>query len=130
MNKRQEIQNRITEKILKERDLIVDVSIRVGKCLGKGTKVLMSTGEFKNVENILPGELVMGPDSIPKKVISIVTGKDDMYRINQYKGDPYVVNSEHILSLKYTDTTRKISDLLTIYNKTGTNIYNILQLLL
>src|ERR1700730_1827818 len=39
-----------------------------GKCLGKHTRVLMYDGSIKNVEDIQPGDLLMGPDSRPRTV--------------------------------------------------------------
>jgi replicative DNA helicase len=73
---------------------------RMGKCLGKGTKVVMSSGGVKCVEGIIDGDLLMGADSKPKKVLSVTTGKEMMYWIRQNKGIDYRVNGSHILSLK------------------------------
>lgn len=72
----------------------------VGKCLGKGTKILMYGGELKKVEEIKKGELLMGVDSKPRKVISITNGIDNMYWVRQNRGIDYRVNESHILSLK------------------------------
>jgi len=72
----------------------------VGKCLGKGTKVLMFDGSAQNVEDIQSGELLMGPDSKPRKVLSTCKGREVMYEVSPTKGDKYTVNSSHILSLK------------------------------
>lgn len=74
----------------------------VGKCLGKGTKILMYDGTFKNVENINIGDKLMGVDSTPRTVLDLGHGYDNMYRIKQTNGNDYRVNSEHILSLKCT----------------------------
>jgi FtsZ-binding cell division protein ZapB len=80
----------------------------VGKCHGKGTKVLMYDGSIKNVEDILVGELLMGDDSTPRTVLSLARGKDQMYEITPNKGgDTFTCNESHILSLKNT-TTKKI----------------------
>jgi len=73
-----------------------------GKCLAKGTPVLMYDGSIKNVENIQNGELVMGPDSTPRKVSGVTNGQEEMFRITPKKGAPYTVNRSHILSLKYS----------------------------
>jgi chromosome segregation ATPase len=70
-----------------------------GKCLGRGTEVLMYDGSIKRVEDISVGELVMGDDSTPRRVLSLARGKDTMYQVTNSKGDRYIVNSEHILSL-------------------------------
>ncbi len=72
----------------------------MGKCLGKGTKVLMYDGSLKNVENIKENELLMGDDSSARKVLSIARGKEKMYWIHQNKAISYRVNESHILSLK------------------------------
>ena len=75
-----------------------------GKCLGKGTPVLMFSGETKNVEDIKVGDLVMGPDSSPRFVSGVTSGRETLYRVSPVKGAPYVVNESHILSFKETGT--------------------------
>ena len=75
-----------------------------GKCLGKGTPVLMYDGTVKAVEEVVPGDLLMGPDSTPRMVGSTTSGWGPLYRVTPTKGDPYVVNDAHILSLKRTPT--------------------------
>ena len=72
----------------------------MGKCLGKGTKVLMYNGDLRNVEDVREGELLMGDDSTPRRVLSIARGRENMYWVRQNKGDDYRVNESHILSLK------------------------------
>ena len=73
-----------------------------GKCLGKGTPVLMYDGRIKAVEDIRPGDRLMGPDSTPRNVLSVCSGVEMLYRVQPKKGDSYVVNASHILSLKRT----------------------------
>jgi len=72
----------------------------MGKCLGKGTKVLMFDGSLKKVEDVLVGDLLMGDDSTPRKVLSLARGREGMYWVRQNKGIDYRVNESHILSLK------------------------------
>ena len=79
----------------------------VGKCLAKGTKVLMFDGTTQNVEDIMVGDWLMGPDSNPRIVHSLAHGWDEMYEVTPTKGESYIVNSEHILSLRYTNTDDK-----------------------
>lgn len=71
-----------------------------GKCLREGTKVLMFDGSLKVVEDVVTGDKVMGPDSKPRIVLGTTTGQDQMYEIQQNRGMNYVVNSQHILSLR------------------------------
>ncbi len=72
----------------------------MGKCLGKGTKILMYDGSLKKVEDVKENDLLMGDDSTPRKVLSIDQGSEKMYWIRQNKGIDYRVNESHILSLK------------------------------
>ena len=55
----------------------------------------MYDGTIKKVQDIQVGELLMGDDSTPRSVLSLATGEDEIYKINNY-----TVNSEHILCLK------------------------------
>lgn len=82
------------------------------KCLGKGTPILMFDGTVKLVEDVKVGDMLMGPDSLPRAVVSLARGREQMYRVVPDKGDAYVVNESHILSLKrsprYAGDTHKI----------------------
>jgi replicative DNA helicase len=80
--------------------IIVAARPGMGKCLGKGTKIVMYDGSLKNVENVLPGDQLMGDDSTPRNVLSICRGREQMYWVHQNKGISYRVNESHILSLK------------------------------
>lgn len=73
-----------------------------GKCLAKGTPVMLYSGEVVPVEEVCPDDLLMGPDSLPRKVLSLARGREQMYRVTPRKGDPYTVNESHILSLRRT----------------------------
>jgi len=44
-------------------------STGLGKCLGKGTDVILYNGDIKPVEDIIAGDILIGPDSNPKKVM-------------------------------------------------------------
>ncbi len=71
-----------------------------GKCHGRGTKILLHNGSIKKVENIKVGDYLMGDDSTPRLVHSICSGIEQLYKVVPIKGDTYVVNESHILSLK------------------------------
>jgi superfamily II DNA or RNA helicase len=75
-----------------------------GKCEGYDTPNLMFDGTIKMVQDIVVGDLLMGPDSRHRKVLGIGRGKDIMYNIVPNKGEIYTFNSEHILSLKWSDS--------------------------
>lgn len=70
-----------------------------GKCLAKNTKIIMFDGSIKKVQDIRIGDILMGDDSTPRKVLSTTTGKERMYKIKQEHGEDYTVNESHILSV-------------------------------
>ena len=49
-----------------------------GKCLAPGTKILMYDYSTKPVEDIKTGDLIMGDDSTPRKILSTTSGNDLM----------------------------------------------------
>lgn len=78
-----------------------------GKCLGKGTKVIMFDGSLKNVEDIVIGDQLMGVDSTARNVLALGRGREQMYWIRQNRATHYRVNESHILSLKGGGTSKK-----------------------
>lgn len=68
-------------------------------CHEMNTGILMFDGTTKLVQDIKVGEFLMGDDSTPREVLNLVRGNDTMYRIANARGDSYVVNGDHILSL-------------------------------
>lgn len=72
-------------------------------CHAKGTELLMYDGSMKRVEDITVGDYLMGDDSKPRKVRRLIRGKEKMYKITPIKGEPFVVNENHVLSLKRTN---------------------------
>ena len=87
------------------RGVLLVMATGAGKCLAKGTPVMMFDGTIKLVEDIKIGDLLMGPDSQPRRVESLAQGKEMMYRVEPVKGDAYTVNESHILSLRLTKTS-------------------------
>ncbi|MES2519182.1 MAG: replicative DNA helicase [Bacteroidota bacterium] len=92
--------DRVTSGFQKTELIIIAARPGMGKCLGKGTKVLMFDGSLKKVEEVESGDLLMGDDSTPRQVKSIARGREKMYWIRQNNGLDYRVNESHILSLK------------------------------
>ena len=70
-----------------------------GKSWRKGTPMLMYDGNIQNVEDIVEGDLLMGPDSMPRTVLKTTKGHGPMFRIVPTKGDPWECNDVHILTL-------------------------------
>jgi len=77
-----------------------------GKCLGKDTPVIMFDGSIKMAQDVIEGDILMGPDSSPRAVVSTCIGREEMYRVTPLRGgDSFVCNGSHILSLKRTNAT-------------------------
>lgn len=79
---------------------VLQLPCGLGKCLAKGTPILMFDGTIKPVEEIRVGDQVMGDDSTPRHVLSLAQGQEQMYQIKPNKGEPWGCNQSHILSLK------------------------------
>lgn len=73
-----------------------------GKCLGKDTPVLLFDGTIKKVQDIEIGDILMGDDTKSRKVLNLSKGRSKLYKVRQTRGDDYVVNENHVLSLKVT----------------------------
>lgn len=75
---------------------------RSGKCFAKNTKILMSNGTLKNVQDIHCGDTVMGDDNNPRTVLDSVHGNSDMYTVYHIADNRYYsVNGDHLLCLLY-----------------------------
>jgi superfamily II DNA or RNA helicase len=86
---------------------LLELPCAYGKCLGKDTKILMYDGTVKNVQDINVGDLLMGDDSTPRNVLTLARGREQMYKISSKKGDSYICNESHILSLKSSSNHSK-----------------------
>jgi P4 family phage/plasmid primase-like protien len=90
---------------------IIDGSIRQEKfyiftgsgCHAKDTEIMMYDGTKKLVQDITTEDVLMGDDSTPRKVLELCRGTGDMYKISPMKGDSFIVNDEHVLTLKFTN---------------------------
>jgi len=69
-------------------------------CHAKDARILMFDGSVKLVQEVQVGDKLMGPDSWPRTVLQLARGRQRMARIHPVKGEPFVVNMDHILSLK------------------------------
>lgn len=81
----------------------------VGKCLEKGTEVMMADGSLRKIEDVQVGDYVQSIEGA-NKVLALHSGISRGYRIVPKRGDPFVVSENHILTLaKFT--VRKNFDL-------------------
>lgn len=87
-------------------------------CHAKGQEILMYNGTCKKVEDIKIGDLLMGPDSTSREVLALCRGTQQMAEVVPVKGDSFIVNIDHILSLKTTNEGKQ-------YGITKGNIVNL-----
>lgn len=73
-----------------------------GKCHGKGTPILMHDLTTKLVEEVAVGDKVMGANGEARRVLNLSKGFGKLYRVDQVKGDSYIINENHVLSLMST----------------------------
>lgn len=71
-----------------------------GKCLAPHVPVLMFDGTVKRNDEVRVGDQLMGPDSMPRTVLTVNSGRSNMVRIVPQKGDSWECNDDHILTLK------------------------------
>lgn len=71
-------------------------------CHAAGTPILMHDGHTKLVEDVAVGDRLMGWDNTPRPVLRLARGRQEMARIIPVKGEPFVVNLDHILTLVRT----------------------------
>lgn len=78
-------------------------------CHEKGAEIIMFDGSIKKVEDIIVGDLLMGPDSKPREVLKLHRGREEMVRIHSHRNNPFVVNKSHIMHLVPSHLKNKLS---------------------
>jgi DNA gyrase/topoisomerase IV subunit B len=71
-------------------------------CLDPDTPVLAFDGSIKLAKDVRVGDLLIGDDGSKRTVTGLFSGEDNMYKVTQSYGDNYIVNSSHILTLRYS----------------------------
>ncbi len=87
--------------LMNGKNILITAHTGSGKCLKKGTPVMLFDGKIKNVEDIIIGDKLMGDDSTERNVLSLARGIETMYKITLSDGDTFGCNESHILCLKY-----------------------------
>jgi phage/plasmid-associated DNA primase len=72
-------------------------------CHGKDSLIRMYDGSIKKVQDIQIGDFLMGDDNTSREVLELYRGKDQMVKIIPKKEKPFIVNINHVLSLKFTN---------------------------
>jgi hypothetical protein len=73
-----------------------------GKCLKKGTNVLLYDGRFVPIEQITINDVLMGPDSTPRHIKKLFYGIEQLYSIKLDNNTVIEATGNHILALKNT----------------------------
>lgn len=88
--------------------VLLTMATGAGKCLGIGTPVLRYDGAIVPVEDVRAGDLLMGPDSTPRRVLGTTRGRSELFRVTPVRGTPWVCNDAHVLTLVHTETSEVI----------------------
>lgn len=70
-------------------------------CLDPNTEVLRWDGSIALAKDIQTSDLLVGDDGQPRRVLKTTSGSDTMYQVTMRNGETYVVNSQHILTLRH-----------------------------
>lgn len=76
-------------------------------CHAAGTPILMYDGSIKNVEDVKVNDLLMGPNSGSRTVLNLARGFETLYKVIPTKGDAFIINENHILSLVHTQGRKR-----------------------
>jgi hypothetical protein len=78
-------------------------------CLAYDTGILLSNGRARAVQDIKVGDLLMGDDGLPREVLRLFDGEQQMYRITtKTSNDSFICNEDHILTLSHNDRMRDV----------------------
>ena len=75
---------------------------KISGCFSENTPILMWDGTSKMSQDIKIGDILVGDDGEKRIVEDLVSGEDELYQINQNNADKFIVNSKHMLVLKFT----------------------------
>lgn len=100
-------------KAVEAKQGVLRMATNSGKCLGLHTPVRMHDGSVKQAQDILVGDKLMGPDSLPRWVKSTCRGTGPMYQVVQKRGSSYTCNDVHMLTLQdcRKENTNQIVDI-------------------
>lgn len=100
--------------------VLIGAGTGVGKCLGPNVGVLRWDGSTILAKDVRPGDLLMGPDNRPRRVLSTTKGRAPMRRIVPTKGEPWECNDVHVMTLVHTTTGRVIDVDLNVFESWST----------
>jgi len=72
-------------------------------CLKAGSLIPLWNGDIKKIEDLELGEKIIGDDGTPRNILNKITGNGKLYEVSQFRGQSYIVNENHILSVRMPD---------------------------
>ena len=78
----------------------IEGNLGTGKCLGYGQGVLLSSGTTKEVQDIVVGDQLMGEDSLPRTVLDVCHGREQLFNIVPRTGPSFTATRNHVLCLQ------------------------------
>jgi hypothetical protein len=69
-------------------------------CHGAGDKVVMADGTLRRIETIQQGDILLGPDSTPREVLGLHTGRSKLYTVSLKDGHTFRLTGSHVLVLE------------------------------
>jgi len=101
---------------------------KISGCFEKNTEILLYDGTIKTAENIKTGDILVGDDGKPRKVLELLSGEDKMYKIKQNNGVEYIVNSKHelVLSCSIHKNISCVNNKYKVYYVENKNLHTIL----
>ncbi len=75
-------------------------------CHSINTKILMYDKSIKMIQDIIVGDQIMGDDYTPRNVLTLFRGRDSMVKITLNTGHSFIVNQNHILSIKFNELSK------------------------
>lgn len=90
----------VFDAVIKNHKLIILGGSSTSKCLGPDVRVRMFDGTTKAAKNVSRGDVLMGDDSRARNVLETHSGTGKLFKITPDRGDPWICNEDHILSLR------------------------------
>lgn len=80
---------------------VLNLPCAFGKCLARGTPVVMADGTLRAAEDVRVGDRLISDDGTARAVVGVCMGVEDMVRVvpQDGYGAAYTVNAPHLLTL-------------------------------
>lgn len=79
---------------------ILEMPTGAGKCLGPSVPVLRADGLVVRADEVRAGDLLMGPDGLPRTVLGTTRGYGPMLEVVPKRGMRWTCNDAHVLTLQ------------------------------